>query len=267
LERGGELFVIPGDGGVGGQEEGVGQVVAAVEAGGLVLQDGGDEDDAVAGDAAVDEPAGKAGGAEGAVAFAGEVERRAPAVVLAEIEADEFADAGDVARHAPELLAEFGAGGAGVAGADGVDEDEVGEGEEGVGVIGDLVGRGRVGAVVAQGDVAGAEDTEVEPDGGRAGAAVEGDHERAAGRGGRIVEGVGDEEDVGFGFAGFVEEREAAGGGGVLQGPAAEGEGVLLLDRGRFGGRFGRLSAEHYGQQKRAEETHRASVSGCAGSG
>src|SRR5205823_5712361 len=76
LQVGREFFVIPGDCGVGREEEYVGQVVAFGEARRLEIHDGRDEDDAVEGDAVFDEVARKTGGARRAVRFADEEERR-----------------------------------------------------------------------------------------------------------------------------------------------------------------------------------------------
>lgn len=46
--------MVVGDGGVSGEEEGVGKIVATSETGSLEVEDGGDEEDAVEGDAFVD---------------------------------------------------------------------------------------------------------------------------------------------------------------------------------------------------------------------
>ena len=239
LEVWGEFFVIPGGGGVAGEVEGVGEVVAFTAPDGLEVEDGGDEHDAVEVDAmGVEEFAAEGGGAGGAVAFADEEFGGGPASVFGDVEADEFGDGAGVFFEAVEVFVVLGFGGAAVAGADGVDEDEVGFVEEAGFVVDELVG-GREGeAVVLEFDAFGAEEAEVEPDGGGAGAAVEGEGEGALGGFGGIgfFFGVGDVEDLGGGFAFGVFEGEGAGGGGVVDFLAVDGDGVL---GGDGGGGFG----------------------------
>ena len=113
LQVGGELLVVPGRGRVRRKEERVGKVVSLREPGRLEVEDRRHEEDAVEGDALVDEVARETGGAGRAVALAHEEERRRPALVPREIEADELADGGEVALHAPELLSELGLDGDG----------------------------------------------------------------------------------------------------------------------------------------------------------
>ena len=79
LEVAFDFAVVVGDGGVGGEEKGVGEVVAFDEAGGLEVDDGADEDEALEGNAAFDQVAREAGGPGGAVAFSGQVEGGGPA--------------------------------------------------------------------------------------------------------------------------------------------------------------------------------------------
>src|SRR5207248_11601623 len=120
-----ELLVIPGDGRVGREEEDVGQVVAAGEARRLEVQDGRDEDDAVEGDAVLDEVAGKPRRARRPVTLADEEERRSPALVARQVEADELADRLEVALESEILAPQLRLRRAAVARAHRVYEDEV----------------------------------------------------------------------------------------------------------------------------------------------
>ena len=182
----------------------------------------------------VEEFAAEGGGAGGAVAFADEEFGGGPAGVFGDVEADEFGDGAGVFLEAVEVFVVLGFGGAAVAGADGVDEDEVGFVEEAGFVVDELVG-GREGeAGVLEFDAFGAEEAEVEPDGGGTGAAVEGEGEGALGGFGGIgfFFGVGNVEDFGGGFAFGVYESEGTGGGGVVDFLAVDGDGMLGGFRG-----------------------------------
>src|SRR4051794_1185788 len=74
----------------------------------------------------LDEVAGESRRARRAVALADEEERRLPALILRQVEADKLADRLDVALQTEISLREFGARGAAVARADRIDEDEIG---------------------------------------------------------------------------------------------------------------------------------------------
>lgn len=230
LEVGGEFFVVPSGGGVAGEVESVGEVVAFTAPDGLEVEDGGDEHDAVEVDAVgVEQFAAEGGGAGGAVAFADEEFGGGPAGVFGDVEADEFGDGAGVFFEAVEVFVILGFGGSAVAGADGVDEDEVGFVEEAGFVVDELVGGRESEAVVLEFDAFGAEKAEVEPDGGGAGAAVEGKGERAFGSEGGVsfFFGVGDVEDLGGGFAFGVFESDGACGGGVVDFLAVDGDAVF----------------------------------------
>jgi len=174
---------------------------------------------------------GEAGGADAAVGFAEEEFGGSPAAIFADPAADEVADGFDVLVEAVELGGFGVAFGAGVSGGDGVDEDEVGDIEDGVGV---LDGAGRwgegLGAVGGGGDEAGAEGAEVEPDGGGAGAAVEGEDDGAVL--GLVDAGADltDVEHVGPRVALGVLELELGGGDGVVDDLAGDGDGAFLDD-------------------------------------
>ena len=130
LQIGRQALVIPGDGGVGREEELVGEVVAAVERCRLEVEDRRDQDDAVEVEALLPEPARETGGARRAVALAGQELRRGPAAVARRPEANEFADRLDVRVDAVKLVRVAERNGAAVAGRDRIDEDEIGDVED-----------------------------------------------------------------------------------------------------------------------------------------
>ena len=99
---------MPGDGGVARQIQLVRQIVTGVGHQGLEIQDRGDQDDAVDGDAVgLGELVGQGGGARGAVAFADEINRGGPAAVFGEIESDESGDGFDVGGERRGILRPF----------------------------------------------------------------------------------------------------------------------------------------------------------------
>ena len=201
----------PGGRRVGGQEEHIGQVVALREAGGLEVQDGRDQHDAVEGDPLLDEVTGQPRRARGPVALADQEEWRAPALVAAEVEADELAHRFDVALNAPELLAQLRLHRPAVPGPHGVDEDEVGLVEPALIVVDELIGRRRHAAVVEHLHALGADRPQVQPYRGGAGPAVEREHQRPLRRGAGALGGIGHEEDPRLGVAGLALERHRAG--------------------------------------------------------
>ena len=89
-----------------------------------------------------------------------------------------------------------------------------------------LKGRSGGGVRAVGGDAHGRKGAHVEPEGGRAGAAVIQKAHRPGGGFG-VVEGVGDVEDAAVGLVFLVADEEGAGGGGVLEGLAVEGERVM----------------------------------------
>jgi hypothetical protein len=86
----GQFAVVEGGRRVGRQEQDVRQVVAPREPGGLEVQDRGDKQDAVEGNALLDQVAGEAGGPGGSVALPDQVQRRTPALVPPQVETDEL---------------------------------------------------------------------------------------------------------------------------------------------------------------------------------
>src|SRR6185436_1690850 len=142
------------------------------------------------------------GGAGGAVAFAGEKFGGEPALVFRGVEADEVADRGDVFADAPELLTFFAGRGTGIAGADGIDEDHVGEVQPGIFVVDPAIGRRGDLAVFEELDPLWPGGAHVQPNGGRAGAAVEDEGDGTIVAVGGVFDFfIGDEKEVGFFFS------------------------------------------------------------------
>jgi hypothetical protein len=139
---------------------------------------------------------------------------------------------------------------AAVAGADGVDEDEVGLVEQRVFVFDEAEGGpGQVAHLIGHGHALRAEQAHVQPDGGGAGAAVEAEGDGPGGEVAHPLARVGDVKEgrarlLAFGltlFFGLFLEHHRAGGGGVADLLAADGDrvlggGDLLFDLGRRGG-------------------------------
>ncbi len=222
--------MIPGGGGIAGQEEHVRKVIAFSTPDGLEVQHGGDEHDAIQIEPmGSDELATECCGSGSAVAFADEELRRRPARMFADIKADEFADAFGIFVHAEEVLGILWLGRAAVTGAHGVDEDEVGFIQQAEFVFHKRVRRWHSEAIVAKLHALGSEQAHVHPDGGRAGTTIEGKRQRAGGGIGDALLGVGDEEDVRRGFALGIFECQRACRGGVVYLLATESEAVLGL--------------------------------------
>src|SRR4029077_8928971 len=104
-----------------------------------------------------------------------------------------------------------------------------------------LVRRREERAGVAHLNAARAEGAEMQPDGGGAGATVEGKSDGALGEVGDVVAGVGDEEEAGLGGAVLLLEEDGAGGGGGIDILAADAGGVFGLRALFFGRRRGLL--------------------------
>ena len=103
-EVGRELVVIRGDHGEGRNQENIRLVVSVGLFEGFEIQHTGEQGDAVERDAAIGKISGDSGGARGSVAFAQNEQRRGPALVARDVEADELAEGLDVSLDAPEFL-------------------------------------------------------------------------------------------------------------------------------------------------------------------
>ena len=202
-----------------------------------------DQHHAVQRDALIDQVSAQPGGARGAVAFADQEQRRRPALVAAEIEADELADRRDVALHAKEFLGQFFLGRAAVAGADWIDEDQVGLIEPGLldcrsAQTAAAACRRRASIFTRRGPIAPrCSQIDAEP-----GPPL---NENISGRlGPGIVERIGNEEDVGFDLVVLaVADGHQAGGRGVVQHASANMNLVMGDDGRRFFLRFGLFGA------------------------
>ena len=190
------------------QEQRVRQVVVRREDDALQVHRAGDEDQAGEGDAEALQPVGERRAAGRAVAFAGEVDRRVPALVLAEPGAHHLGQRLDVAVDAEQLVARLLARGDRVAGVRRVDEDQVEVLEPGVRVVAHRVGRQRHRAVVVDLHPLRAERAEVQPHRGRARPAVEGEADRAPARLGAL-ERIRRREHRRFGLAAGIGEHRA----------------------------------------------------------
>ena len=125
MKIGAQLLVIPGRGRIGGNEQLERKVVCLQEADRLNIEHGGNEDDAVEGDALVHQMSGQPGSTGGAVALSGQEQRRGPSLIARQIKADEFADGFDIAFEAPEFLVQLLFGRSTETGADRIDEHQI----------------------------------------------------------------------------------------------------------------------------------------------
>ena len=217
------LEVRGGNGGEG-DHPGDGREIAVAEVG---VEVGADEEEAVDADTELRlEVVRDARAAIAAVAFAHDVLFGHHALIFDEPLVDGEREVLDVRGGGEEEFFAFVVGdeGLGEAGADGVDEDEVGEVEPGAGVVGEGGGVGGAVASVAEGDMLGADGSEVEEAGGRARAAVEGEHHGAVVC---AVEGISRVDDFSGGLAVFALHGDGADGGGVVEGLAVDGDGLF----------------------------------------
>ena len=168
---------VAGGDGVGRQVDDVGKVVAGCELDRVELQDRGDQDDAVQVDVRALQVAGEHRRAGRAVALAEQVAGRVPAVVCAEEPPDELGKRLRVLVDAPVVGARSLAQRVAEAGAYGIDHHDVGDVEEGPGVVLERVGRRSLRADVGGHDAPRPHDPHVQPEGRGAGASVVGEHQ------------------------------------------------------------------------------------------
>src|SRR5277367_3340210 len=239
----GERFLIHGGGGVAGDVENVGQIIAGIEGDGAEIEDGRDEHDAVDVNAVVLlQVIAEGSGTEGAVTFADEKFRRVPAVVAIDIDVDELREHFDVLIYSPEIFILGFAYGVAEACADGVYEHHVGFVEQGIRIVFNFVRRGRSVGVVGGDDAARTEGAHVQPDGSGAGAAVVDEGDGALGEIFGVAARVGGGIDQRGGLAFFVFEESGGGGGFVGDGLVVDFNGVVAgpgFFLGRVGGVWG----------------------------
>ncbi len=220
-----------------------------------VVEDGGQQHDAVAGDAVVLQPLDQARRARRAVGFAEQEFRRIPAIVLGDVALHETAERGDVLVRAPEALVRirvlvlpvlFGRDALRVARADRVDEDEIGLVEQAVGVRHEMVRRRRRRVRTRGLDAHRRERAHVQPDARRARAAVVQERHWSIRGTLAIADCIGDVKHARVRLAFFVADDQRAGGGRVGDAATADrhavlgGDGFLLWRGFGFGFRFGR---------------------------
>ena len=228
----GNLVVVPGRRRVAGQ---VGDVEHVIAAGAdVVVEDRRDEHHAVQLHAIVAEHVGQRRGAGCPVGFTDEELGRVPALVHIEIALNEAVEGAQVLVHAGEILGGSFAHGARVAGKRRVDEDQVALVEQRILVGNQLEGRsgGGIGAVGLNAHRR--KRSHVQPQRGRAGAAVV-EEANGARLGLGAIQGVGHVEDAAVGLILFIADEQGAGGRGVLECLAAEGDLVMGGD-GLLGG-------------------------------
>ena len=236
-----DLVVIPGGGGIAGQQAHILHLVALILGFQPEIEDGGDEDDAVERDIIIlpVQLIGHGGRAGGAIGFAAEELGCVPAVVLVQPQADELRDGLGIAVNAPEVFGIGLAQGMAPAGADRIDKHQIGDIEQRFGVVADVIGRRAV--VLGIGDVhpLRAKGTHVQPQAARPRPAVEQEEHRAVRL--RIVLQIGGGEDGGSGLALLVLQEGFANQGGVVHLHPAKGAAALGDDPVRSGGGFGGL--------------------------
>ena len=179
--RAAQQAVVLRDVGESWQEQRIRQVVGRGEDQRLQVHGAGHQDQAAERRADALQLVGQRRTARRAVAFAGQVQRRAPALVARQPEPHDLGQRLDIAIHRQHLLARGLAGGDGPAGVRRVDEDEVEVFEPAVRVVGHGIGRGGHAAVVRHHHALRAEGAQVQPDRRRARPAVEGKAHRPAG--------------------------------------------------------------------------------------
>jgi len=257
LQVGGQAVMVPRRGGVGGQVDDVGQVVAVVKFQRLEVEHRRDEHDAVQVHAVpclqVARQPGRPGGAVG---FACQELGRSPALVAGGVQPDEIPHRFDILLEVVEGLGFLAHHRAAETRADRVNEDQVGHVQQGEGIFHQVEGRrGRGQPILAQPDPAGTQRAQVQPDGRRAGSAVEGKGDRAGGGVADALAGVGSEEDGSAclfalrftgslaALLGFLLEDQRAAGGVIGNGFTVDGHlvpgGEDAVDR--FGAGFGFL--------------------------
>ena len=171
--------MIPGCGGVRGQEQDIGQVVVEVEIEGGEVQHGRDQHDPVQVQAMpVLQITGQPGGARGAVTLADQELGREPAPVAGGVQADEITHRLDVLLEAVPLFGLLALHRAAVPRADRVDEHQVGLVQQRMLIFGQLEGRLGQFPIDLQYHPARTEHAQMHPDRGGPGPAVERERDR-----------------------------------------------------------------------------------------
>ena len=229
--------MVPRRGRVGRDEVDEADVVAAHLRRIPEVQHRREEHDAVERDAVVGEKTGETRRAGRAVALARQELRRTHAVEAREVQTNELAERVQIFIEPPEARAQRLRRRSAVAGADGVDEHEVRLVEERVRIVLEAVGRRRSRSVGVELHLLRTERAEVQPDGGRSGAAVEREGDRTRRRV-RAVLRVGDVVHPAFDRVRLlVANREHAGRRRVGDRLSANVDRVVRRRRRHFGHR------------------------------
>ena len=226
----GEHVVVPGHGGVRGEVYGVGPVVAReLREDRLDVGRDGDEYQPVEREGALAQVVDDGRPAGGAVALAQQVFWRRPAIVVAHVLHDEAAHGVDVRVDPEELIVLVVADRVGESRPDRIDHHEIAPVEDAEFVVHGPIGSRRSRTRIGDHHPLRSEHAHVQPERRRARSAVEREHERPHAAFG-VVPHVRDIADARDRLVLVVADDEGAGGGGVVEGPAADGE-VMLGDR------------------------------------
>lgn len=147
------------------------------------------------------------GRSECAVTFPNEEFRRIPAIVPADVCADELRQGPGILIDTPEILILGFAFRMAEAGADGIDEYEIGGIQQAVLIVGELVGRRRRRFSIRSDHPPGAKGTHVQPDRGGPGPPVIEKRDRPLAQVLQVVPAVGNEKDTGVRLAFLILQK------------------------------------------------------------
>ncbi len=259
-------MVVPGDRGIGGQ---IGDVADIRARPGIpVVQDRGQEDHPIAGNALALKIVDQIGRPGGSVAFTQKELGRVPAVVLAHVAPDELTEGADIRIDTPEVLVFPDPDDPAVAGSHCVDENQIGYGQKTRRAVDDLVGGRRSGMRVGRHRPNSAEPAHEQPDRRGSRAAVVDKGDRALREAMHAVFGIGDVKHARRGFALLVFEDDRSCGCGVADPVPVDYDrtvayrlpGVNRGERRRWG--FGGSPREGGGESKQDRDHKKAGVLG-----
>ena len=215
------------------QKKRIRQVVRRREDDALQIHRARDQDETGESDSRALQLVGERGATRRAVAFAGQVDCRAPALVTRQPDPHYVGQRGDVTIDRQQLLARVEAGGGGPSGMRWIDEDEVEMFEPAVRIVGHRIGRRRHRRVVGGQDALRPQRAKVKPDRRRTRAAVKGEAHRARARVGALQHIAGREH----GSLGFAErslkpasdDRQKRRANDVVERLRAQGNGAAAL--------------------------------------
>ena len=246
----GERVEVAGGDGVSRQVDDVGEVVAGRELDGVELEHGRDQHDPVEVDVGALQVTGEDRRAGRPVALAEEVAGRVPAFVLAQEAADELRQRARVLVDSPVVGPGRVAEGVAEPGADRVDHDDVGDVEDGVGVVLEGVGGAPCGPTSGVTTRRGpmipmCSQKEAEP-----GPPLYAKTRGRSRRGRTVGAEVGGVPELGGGVAVVVREGDARDDGVVVDGLVADGDGMAGLPAGGAGVPAGFLGLDGDGSEQ-----------------